>query len=99
PGAVGRRSLRDERARDRNDEEREEGRNRGEDRNDPDDEVTRPGPIQADRRRAEARQDQQPEQQRPFLTSPERRDRVRGRQRYARRPRDVREREVVAEKR
>ena len=66
---------------------------------DPDDEVARPVAVQADRDRAEAGQDEQPEKQRALLPAPERRDRVRRRQRPARRPRDVREREVVAQER
>ena len=55
--------------------------------------------FRLDRCRTEAREDQQPEKQRALLASPERRDRVRRRQRLARRTCDVLEREVVSQER
>ena len=88
-----------ERARDGDEEEREEGGDGREDRNDPDDQVARPASIQAHGGRAEAGEHEQPEEQRALLPSPERGDRVRRRQRLARRPGDVREREVVPQER
>ncbi len=97
-GAIKRRRLRRKRARDEHDKEREERRDDREHGHDPHDEVARPRAIQADRGRAEPREDQQPEKQRPLLPSPERRDRVRRRQRLARRARDVLEREVVPQR-
>ena len=55
--------------------------------------------LSRDRRRAEAGEDEQPEEQGPLLTSPERGQRVRRRQCSARRPRDVLKGEVVAQER
>ena len=99
PGAVRRSRLRRERARDGDEEEREERRHGGEDGHDPHDQVARPRAVQAHGSGPEAGEDQQPEQERSLLAAPERGDRVRGRQRPARRPRDVLEREVVAQER
>ena len=88
-----------ERARDDHHEEREERRDAREDRHDPHDQVARPASVQAHRSRAEAGEHEQPQKQRAFLAAPERGDRVRRRERLARRPRDVGEREVVPEER
>ena len=74
-------------------------RNRGEDRDDPDDQVARPGRFRRTASGAEPREDEQPEEERPRLTAPEGGDLVRRRKLSARRLRHVREREVVAEER
>ena len=55
--------------------------------------------ARSDRQRGQAREDEQPEQQRALLAAPEGGDRVRRRQPAARVLGDVREREVVPEQR
>ena len=66
---------------------------------DPRDEVGGVSPREDDRQRGQAREDEQPEQQRALLAAPEGGDRVRRRQPAARVLGDVREREVVPEQR
>ena len=68
-----------------------------EDGRDPDDEVARPPPREPDGERRVRGEDEQPEEQRPLLPTPEGRELVLERQVAARVPRDVREREVVAD--
>ena len=72
---------------------------RPEHRDDPHDDVARTAPVEQNRRRRVAGQDEQPEEQRPLLPAPEGRDRVPGRQLAARVLRDVDEREVVPHER
>ena len=68
------------------------------DGDDPGDEITRL-PVEQNRGGAVAGQDQQPEEQRSLLSTPEGRDRVAGRQLTACVLRDVDEREVVTDER
>ncbi len=94
---VERRRLSDERARDDDEEERERDRDASEDRCDPHDQVARPIPVDPDRERGVAGQDQEPEEQRPLLPTPHRGKLVRARERPVGVLGDVGEGEVVAE--
>ena len=99
PRAVGGSDLRRERARDGDEHEGEERRHEPEHGDDPREEVRARSAGERDRRGREARQHEQPEQERALLAAPEGGDRVRGRQLQARVLGDVDEREVVAQER
>ena len=98
-GAVERRGLRVERARDGDEHEREERRDAAEHRHDPGRQVAQQLAVERDGKRPVPGEDEQPEEQRALLAAPERAQRVGGRQRAVRVRGDVREREVVTHER
>ena len=99
PRAVERRDLGLERRGDEDEEQGEEARNRAQDRNRPGKHGADQPPVQGDGGRAHAREDEEPEEERPLLPAPEGRERVAKRQLAARVRGDVREAEVVARER
>ena len=95
PGAVGRRGLAGERARDEDEDQREEARDAAEHghrpRQEPPDQVA----VEGDRERAQPGEDEQPEQERAFLAAPEGAEGVRERELATRVVGHVGEREVA----
>ena len=85
-----------ERARDEDEHEGEERPDEREYRHRPGEQVARNAACRQDGRRRIAAEDKQPEEERSFLASPERRQRVAKRQLAARVVGDVLEREIVA---
>ena len=97
--AVDRRHLCLERARDRDEDEGEEGRDRADDRHDPRDQVTQQAAVEDDRQCAVAAEHKEPQKERAFLPAPERGQRVERREVAARVRGDVDEAEVVVHER
>ena len=97
PEPVRRRRDRRERARDRGQQPRERENETAQHGRHPEHEVGCPAPVDPDGKRRVRGQDEQPEEQRPFLPAPEGGELVGRRQRLARVLLDVAEREVVAE--
>jgi hypothetical protein len=99
PDAVRRRGGRRERRGDEDEEEREERRERPQDRHSPRKDVGGEPSVQGDGGRARSGEDEQPEEQRPLLSAPERRHRVTERKFARGVVGDVDEGEVVANER
>ena len=95
PGPVGRSGLSGEGARHRDEQEGEEERDPGDDRHGPGEHLPHEPAVEHDRGRGGAREDEQPEQERPLLAAPEGGQRVAERELAARRAGDVVEREVT----